>query len=183
MCCMSSYDIIIVTIATVLIVISVYLLYNLSKSRTEKNKVEQDYGIVKVIINEFNNREENQNRKIAELMVKIDVLDQKISEKSNQRQAFELNQKGTSMKILPSYIDKSINILNKNIGPIELLILKFISDSPKTSKEVQDSIKKSREHTARLLKSLFEKKYLGRENKGKYFVYFITDQGKRIIVE
>jgi predicted transcriptional regulator len=87
------------------------------------------------------------------------------------------------MKILPSYIDKSVNILNKNIGPIELLILKFISDSSKTSKEVQDSIKKSREHTARLLKSLFEKKYLGRENKGKYFVYFITDQGKRIIVE
>lgn len=92
---MSSYDIIIVTIATVLIVISVYLLYNLSKSRTEKNKVEQDYSIVKVIINEFNNREENQNRKIAELMVKIDVLDQKISEKSNQRQAFESSQKGS----------------------------------------------------------------------------------------
>jgi len=183
MCCMSSYDIIIVTIATVLIVISVYLLYNLSKSRTEKNKVEQDYSIVKVIINEFNNREENQNRKIAELMVKIDVLDQKISEKSNQRQAFESSQKGTSIKIVPSYIDESVNRLNKNIGPIELQILMFISDSPKTSKEVQDSIKKSREHTSRLLKSLFEKKYLGRENKGKYYIYFITDQGKRIIVE
>jgi DNA-binding MarR family transcriptional regulator len=180
---MSSYDIIVVTIATTLIVISVYLLYNLSKSRTEKNKVEQDYGIVKAIINEFNNREENQNKKIAELMVKIDVLDQKISEKNNQRQAFELSRKRTSLEILPSYNDRSLNKLRENIVPIEIKILKFISNSPKTSKEVQDSIKKSREHTSRLLKSLFEKKYLERENKGKYFVYFITDQGKSIIVE
>jgi len=165
-----------------LIAISVYLLYTLSKSQTEK-KIDQDYTVVKAVINEFNNREENQNRKIVELMVKIDLLDKKISEKSNLGVAFQSNQKGTATKIVPTSIEEVTQNLTKNIGPVELQILRYVSAGPRTSREVQDAIKKSREHTARLLKDLYEKNFLRRESKGKYFVYSITDLGNRLIVQ
>jgi hypothetical protein len=179
---MAEYDIIIVTVAMALITISVYLLYMLSKSRTEK-KGDQDYNIVKAIINEFDNREENQNKTIVELMVKIDLLDKKISERSNKEVVFQSNQKGMAIKVLPSSIGVTTKSLTESIGPIEIQILRYISGGPRTSREVQDIIKKSREHTARLLKSLYDKNFLIRENKGKYFVYSITDIGNRFIVQ
>jgi len=183
MCCMAEYDIIVVTVATILIMISVYLLYTLSKSRTEKIKIDQDYEIVKAIVNEFDNREEHQNKKIVELMIKIDLLDRKISEKSNQGIAFESSHRGTAIKISPTPIEEVAKSPTESIGPIELQILRYISTSQRTSREVQDAIIKSREHTARLLKILYEKNYLKRESKGKYFVYSITDQGNKLIVQ
>ena len=180
---MAEYDIIIITIATMLIITSLYILYFLIKTGKQKTVINNDYGIVKTIIREFDNREENQNKKIVELMLKIDLLENKISQRQTGTSfAYGVSPEGRAARIAPETIEQISRVAPVNIGPIELQILRYITTGSKTSREVQDSIKRSREHTARLLKALYDKNYLSRENKGKYFLYSITEIGRRSII-
>ena len=61
----------------------------------------------------------------------------------------------------------------------QLAAMRLISESPKNTRELTDALKKSREHTARIMKELFERGLVSRNNASKPFVYQITDEGKR----
>ena len=55
----------------------------------------------------------------------------------------------------------------------------LLSDSPKNTRQLTDALKKSREHTARLMKGLFELGLVRRDDSTKPFVYQLTDEGRR----
>ena len=57
--------------------------------------------------------------------------------------------------------------------------MKLITENPKNTRELTDAQRKSREHTARIMKGLFEMGLVSRNNTSKPFVYQITDEGKR----
>lgn len=184
LCCMAEYDIIIITIATMLIILSGYIIYNIIRQSKQKLPREEDYQVIKAVVTEFKNREENINKKITELMIKVDLLEKRMMP---FKEGYEIIPKkveeGAVVKTLPSYEKKEITTTIPSIGEIELSILRIISSGPKTSREVQTKIGKSREHTARLLKELYEKGYLLRESKGKYFIYSISESGKKVTFE
>jgi len=179
---MAEYDIIIITIATMLTTVSGYILYNIIRQSKQKLPKEEDYQVVKAIITEFKNREENINKKITELMIKVDLLEKRSTYIKESPEIMPKKEEEKNVtKIQPIYEKKETTTIT-NVGQVELDILNFILSGPKTSKEVQVTIGKSREHTARLLKILYENGYLMRESKGKYFVYSITERGKKLIV-
>jgi len=179
---MAEYDIIIITVATTLIIISLCILFFLIKRGRQKPSINNEYEIIKTIIREFDNREDNQNKKIAELMLKIDILESKVSQKQTGPYfTYKVPNEGHIVKVEPEIVERVSGVIPVDIGPIELQILKYIATGSKTSREVQDTIKRSREHTARLLKVLYQKNYLSRENKGKYFLYSITENGRQFI--
>jgi hypothetical protein len=55
----------------------------------------------------------------------------------------------------------------------------LLSDSPKNTRQLTDALKKSREHTARLMKGLFQLGLVRRDDSTKPFVYQLTDEGRR----
>jgi predicted transcriptional regulator len=57
-------------------------------------------------------------------------------------------------------------------------VLGLITTKEMTSRDIQITIGRSREHTARLMKRLFEEGLVERNTKNKPFTYKITDQGK-----
>lgn len=67
---------------------------------------------------------------------------------------------------------------NMNFGNATDYVLKLITEKSMTSRDIQITIGRTREHTSRLMKKLFEEGYVERNMKAKPFTYYITDKGK-----
>lgn len=67
---------------------------------------------------------------------------------------------------------------NMNFGNATDHVLKIITEKPMTSRDIQITIGRTREHTSRMMKRLFEEGYVERNMKTKPFTYYITDKGK-----
>lgn len=67
---------------------------------------------------------------------------------------------------------------NVNFGSAVDYVLKLITEKPMTSRDIQITIGRTREHTSRMMKKLFEEGYVERNMKTKPFTYYITDKGK-----
>lgn len=62
-------------------------------------------------------------------------------------------------------------------------VLHLITDKAMTSRDIQVTLKKSREHTSRLMKKLFEDGYVQRNTESKPYTYSITEKGRMKIGE
>ncbi|MEJ2272885.1 MAG: winged helix DNA-binding protein [Candidatus Bathyarchaeota archaeon] len=60
-------------------------------------------------------------------------------------------------------------------------VLHLITKQPMTSRDIQITLKKSREHTSRLLKKLFDDGFVERNTDSKPYRYFISEKGKEKI--
>ena len=87
--------------------------------------------------------------------------------------------------------EKGVEITNepKNQPPVPSLdhnnpidhVLHLITKQPMTSRDIQITLKKSREHTSRLMKKLFDDGYVERNTDSKPYRYFISEKGKEKI--
>lgn len=60
-------------------------------------------------------------------------------------------------------------------------ILQLITDKNMTSRDIQITIGRTREHTSRLMKKLFEDEYVQRNTNTKPYTYSITEKGREKI--
>jgi len=63
----------------------------------------------------------------------------------------------------------------------QMAAVKLLAESPKNTRQITDALKKSREHTARVMKELFGWGLVRRNDATKPFVYQLTDQGRRYL--
>jgi len=63
----------------------------------------------------------------------------------------------------------------------QLTAIKLLDEGPKNTRQLTDALKKSREHTARSMKGLFEMGLVGRNDLTKPFVYQLTDAGRHYL--
>ena len=61
----------------------------------------------------------------------------------------------------------------------QLRVLDLLVESPKNTRQLTDALGMSREHTARLMKELFDAGVVTRNDATKPFVYQLSDQGRR----
>lgn len=66
-------------------------------------------------------------------------------------------------------------------GDITKQVLHLITTKPMTSRDIQNALNKSREHSSRFLKKLFEDGYVERDTTSKPYTYSITKKGKEKI--
>jgi len=57
-------------------------------------------------------------------------------------------------------------------------VLKLITKGPKTSRDIEVTLGKSREHVSRLMKKLFEGGFVSRDKSARPYRYAITENGK-----
>ena len=62
-------------------------------------------------------------------------------------------------------------------------VLHLITSKAMTSRDIQITLKRSREHTSRLMKKLFEDGYVQRNTESKPYTYSITEKGKAKVDE
>lgn len=63
----------------------------------------------------------------------------------------------------------------------EIKVLRFLAKGAKTSAQIKDEVGRSREHTARMMKMLFDRGLVVRNDRTKPYVYEITDIGKSYV--
>ena len=67
---------------------------------------------------------------------------------------------------------------NMNFGNATEYVLRLITEKPMTSRDIQITIGRTREHTSRMMKKLFDDDLVERNMQTKPFTYYITDKGK-----
>ncbi|MDE1766044.1 MAG: MarR family transcriptional regulator [Thaumarchaeota archaeon] len=70
-----------------------------------------------------------------------------------------------------------VRVHNMNFGSATEYVLRLITEKPMTSRDIQVTIGRSREHTSRMMKKLFEEGLVERDMQIKPFTYKITQKG------
>ena len=87
------------------------------------------------------------------------------------------NENAIKPKIIP---EKPVSVPNipppDHINPVDY-VLHLITNKSMTSRDIQITLKRSREHTSRLMKKLFEDGYVQRNTETKPYTYSITKKG------
>jgi predicted transcriptional regulator len=78
-------------------------------------------------------------------------------------------------------LEKQVSLPNvtsiEHVSPIDY-VLHLITNKAMTSRDIQITTKRSREHTSRLMKKLFESGLVQRNTETKPYTYSITEKGK-----
>ena len=81
-------------------------------------------------------------------------------------------------QIVPEKQISTPNITNiEHVSPTDY-VLHLITNKAMTSRDIQITTKRSREHTSRLMKKLFESGLVQRNTETKPYIYSITEKGK-----
>lgn len=149
------------------------------------DNIEQKVAPIENKVEAIRENDENVLSKIEELNVKtenIEVSNQELKTKITELEAHV--QKLTeipeikSEPVVPIRRDKAMSALTDT----EVIVLEMLSaEGPKTAPEIKERVQLSREHTARLMKKLYEKGYLERETGKIPFRYSIKEEMKKFL--
>jgi hypothetical protein len=158
---------------------------------------------IQSIVSEYTHRLNYYDKAIAELRVKIDTMELRVMQRDisqNSSQTNNTNTKYYKQNII-SHQDSQLEQQHNHISTVSNMaditqapgtisrhldsyngtmdfILKILIERPRTSREIQHSVGRTREHTSRLMKKLYDSKLVIRDSNSKPFKYSITDAGR-----
>ena len=187
-----------------------YLLKLQKKKRVGETvplQIDNNLEIIEILENKKQLQIDNIILKLNDIQVRLDLLESKVSQSKNlpryENTEDNIIKNITDNKDITShhneinditkqYItkksqiekvkDKSL-IINDKHNATEHYILKIILKEPLTSNEIKNAIGRTREHTSRLMKKLYELKLVDRDINTKPFKYKLTEQGTKYIGE
>ena len=138
-------------------------------------------------------RLEYYERQLIDMKIRLDALEiqgieQKVEDPNMELKQFleklaknEVQDKQiievSKAEVIPEKVVSTPKIPNiEYANPIDY-VLHLITDKAMTSRDIQITLKKSREHTSRLMKKLFEDGYVQRNTESKPYTYSITQKG------
>ena len=131
-------------------------------------------------------RLEYYERQLIDMKIRLDALD--IDELSNQHQIVEEQDKVKEepkqggeivQKVEPVEIKNESRMPNLAYDDIVSHILGLITTKPMTSRDIQITIDRTREHTSRLMKKLYKDGFVERHTNTKPYTYSITEKGRQ----
>ena len=149
------------------------------------DSIEQKIAPIESKVRAIKENDETVLSKIAEVNAKTEniessnqALKTKITELETQMQKLTEGPEIKSEPVIPIRRDKAMSALTDT----EVIVLEMLSaEGPKTAPEIKDRVRLSREHTARLMKKLYEKGYLERETGKIPFRYSIKEEMKKFL--
>ncbi|MEM3536142.1 MAG: helix-turn-helix domain-containing protein [Candidatus Bathyarchaeia archaeon] len=113
------------------------------------------------------------DKKICDIAESHETLTKKVSALEGQERQIPLLQEAKVEAVIPIKREKALAPLTQT----ELSVLETLaSEGPKTAPEIKAKIKLSREHTARLMKKLYEEGYVERETGKIPFRYRVKEE-------
>ncbi len=152
------------------------------KSRTEINDVSQS------------ERLEYYERQLIDMKIRLDALEIQGIEQKVEDPNMELKQfleklaknEVKEQQLTPEIVEPQV-VTEKVVSTPEIAdisysnptnhVLHLITSKAMTSRDIQITLKKSREHTSRLMKKLFEEGLVQRNTETKPYTYSITEKG------
>lgn len=124
--------------------------------------------------------------RIIDLMAKTEVLSSRSGLTSTASQprsasAAAMNAGTSTSKRLESVRVPQPQVFVGEGTETETRVLRLLSEGPRTSAQIKEEVGRSREHTARLMKALFDRGLVVRNDRNKPYVYEITESGKSYV--
>ena len=118
------------------------------------------------------------NVKMGNVEAAHETLKAKIADLQEQVQKFSAEPELRIEPVIPIRRDKAMAALTDT----EISVLEMLSaEGAKTAPEIKERVKLSREHTARLMKKLYEEGYLERETDKSPFKYNVKKEMERLL--
>ncbi|MGQ9506467.1 MAG: MarR family transcriptional regulator [Candidatus Bathycorpusculaceae bacterium] len=118
------------------------------------------------------------DEKLSALASSFERLNLKVSEVEEQSRQFSMIPEAKIEAVIPIKREKALAPLTET----ELSVLEMLAlEGPKTAPEIKERIKLSREHTARLMKKLYEGGYLERDTSKIPFKYNVKKEMEKIL--
>ena len=113
-------------------------------------------------------------QKVEDPNLELKQFLEKLAKNEVQERPIEVVSKA---EVIPKKIDSTPIIQNITpTNPVDY-VLHLITSKAMTSRDIQITLKKSREHTSRLMKKLFDEGYVQRNTESKPYTYSITEKG------
>jgi DNA-binding transcriptional ArsR family regulator len=191
------YSLFDVILSITLFVLSFVAFFYFGYFRDLKERVKENHKFKDMLIDGYIRKFDEYSDIISELRTKIDMIELRINPEKSTRMEDELvtstnavndrSHKNISHNVTP--VMKSVIITDKkddirddvalHLNTVNS-ILKML-EVPLTSREIQGKIKKSREHTSRLLKKLYSENIVIRDEATRPFRYKITNEGRKLL--
>jgi transcription initiation factor IIE alpha subunit len=194
------YSLFDVIISITLFILSFVAFFYFGYFRDLKERVKENQKFKDMLIDGYIRKFDEYSDIISELRTKIDMIELRINPEKNTRMEDELV---TSTNAANDRSQKDISQISHNVTPVIKnviitdkkdgvgddvalhlntvnSILKML-EVPLTSREIQGKIKKSREHTSRLLKKLYSENIVIRDETTRPFRYEITNDGRKLL--
>jgi len=197
------YSLLDVIISITLFILSFLVFFYFGYTRDIKERLKENHKFKDMLIDSYIQKFDEYNGIISDLRTKMDMIELKINPQkdveiqdilqdiqhefiTSNDTANDKSHKKISHNIPP--VMKDVIITNKDSGGEQIMqrlntvdsVLKML-EVPLTSREIQVRIKKSREHTSRLLKKLYSEDVVMRDESTRPFRYKITDEGRRLL--
>jgi hypothetical protein len=183
------------------LIVGLILGLNYRRSRGILPRKSDNTMVIKAIVSEYTKKLEKYENGIADLRVRLDIMESRghnhavterpapvkplitardISQDQSQPSFYAYH---SFKKVEPvSEIDDIPNSFDAQNGTTEY-VLKLLNERSMTSREVQQAIGRSREHTSRLMKRLYEYRLISRNTKSKPYKYALTESGRQRLKE
>jgi chromosome segregation ATPase len=156
-------------------------------------KMETQINSIEAKTNQFENQISTATEGNNTVLSKIAILDGKIKDAENLQEGIKtklsnLEEQTQKIAAAPSEFrnepviairrDKALATLTET----EIMVLEMlVAEGPKTAPEIKDRVKLSREHTARLMKKLYEQGYLERQTGNIPFKYSVKKEMEELL--
>lgn len=158
------------------------MVYARAKSVLADRRYRADEAVVEAVVLEYTRRLRDYDRVIAELRSKVDIMEVRSQEPQTASQPSHQPQPHVAPASEPVAVTQHATVEKEGNGTTDY-ILKLLAEKPRTSREVQLAVGRTREHTARLMKKLNDSGLVSRDVNAKPFRYNITDAGRERLEE
>ena len=194
------YSLFDVIISITLFILSFVAFFYFGYFRDLKERVKENQKFKDMLIDGYIRKFDEYSDIISELRTKIDMIELRINPEKSTRMEDEFV---SSTNAVYDRSHKDISQISHNVTPvIKNVIITDKKDGvgddvalhlntvnsilkmlvvPLTSREIQGKIKKSREHTSRLLKKLYSENIVIRDETMRPFRYKITNEGRKLL--
>ncbi len=159
------------------------MVYARAKSALVYGRYRADEAVVEAVVLEYTRRLRDYDRVIAELRAKVDIMEVRSQPPQNitSRQSHQ-PQPHVAPVSDPVAVTQHAVLEKEGNGTTDY-ILKLLVERPRSSREVQHAVGRTREHTARLMKKLHDSGLVSRDANAKPFRYNITNAGRERLME
>ena len=171
----------------------VMLLLGIKNFSSKQNKTTRTF--VDSILSEYSAKLENYKNIITEIRAKVDLLESKIDNMGlDYAENTARNVKASDSLVMTKRDSTILDVTNsddqRDINTRQSqshtdsnntidIILKSLIETPRSARDIQHLINKSREHTSRVLKKLYLENLVSRDHRNTPFKYTITNEGRR----
>ncbi|HKY10913.1 MAG TPA: hypothetical protein VJL79_03300 [Nitrososphaera sp.] len=154
--------------------------YTRLKTTFEEGRYKTNEAVIEAVVLEYTRRLHDYDKVISELRAKVDIIESRIKPHEVVSQDPSQPQPHVALMSEPVTVTQHAAI-EKEVNSTTDYIFKLLAEKPRSSREVQLAIGRTREHTARLMKKLHGLGLVSRDINTKPFRYNITDAGRQML--